>query len=354
LLIAPPLATPLLQMAAACAHAQWALLEHVAAWPGAHVYLPSSGLGALVLAMLGAVWMLAPRGVPARVLGIVLFLPLLLPPREPIGPGAFEAVFIDVGQGLSVLVRTREHALLYDAGARYPSEFDLGKAVVLPSLRALGVTALDRMIVSHGDNDHAGGAPAIAREFPGADLLGGEPYRGDLSLRQCLAGESWQWDGVRFRVLSPTPDLIGAPNPRGDNDRSCVVVVEGEGGRLLLTGDVSTRIEPRIATDVTDATTPLVLAIAHHGSRTSSSEAFIAAVHPALAIVSAGWHSRYGHPHPEVVARFRDAEVPLLNTAGLGALTVGFPAARALVVRAERERRRRYWREPSEPPRGPS
>ena len=350
LLTAAPLATPLLHAAALCAHAQWSLLESIAAWPGAHVYLPESGVGALVLAMLGAIWLLAPRGLPARALGLALFLPLVLPPRDPIAPGAFEAVFIDVGQGLSILVRTRGHALLYDAGARYPSEFDLGKAAVLPTLHALGVSALDTIIVSHGDNDHAGGAPAVAHEYPASQRIGGEPYRGDLPLRQCLGGEAWNWDGVRFRVISPASDLIGAPNLRGDNDRSCVLLVEGEGSRLLLPGDVSTRVEPRIVSAMTTtATTPLVLAVAHHGSRTSSGDAFIAAVHPALAIVSAGWHSRYGHPHPEIVARFGEAGIPLLNTAGLGALRIAFPATGKPAVTAERERRRRYWRERSDP-----
>jgi competence protein ComEC len=350
LLIVPPLATPVLHAAAFCAHAQWVLLEHIAAWPGAHVYLPEAGIVALVLAMLGAIWLLAPRGVPARVLGLALFLPLLLPSREPIEEGAFETVFIDVGQGLAVLVRTRGHALLYDAGARYPSEFDLGKAAVLPTLRALGIASLDRLIVSHGDNDHAGGAPAVTREFPEADRSGGEPARGDLAMRQCIAGESWDWDGVRFRVISPEAESIGTPNARGDNDRSCVLLIEGEGSRLLLPGDISSRIEPRIAEAMPNDARPLVLAVAHHGSHSSSSEAFIEAAHPALAIVSAGWHSRYGHPHPEVVARFERAGVQLLNTAGLGALTIAFPAAGYPVVTAERARRRRYWHERIDPP----
>jgi len=350
LMIVPILATPLLHAAAFCAHVQWALLERVAAWPGAHVYLSEPGIGALLLAMLGAIWMLAPKGVPARAIGLVLFLPLLLPARETIEQGEFEAVFIDVGQGLSILVRTRGHALLYDAGARYPSDFDLGKAAVLPTLHALGVASLDRLVVSHGDNDHAGGAPIVAREFPGAARSGGEPYRGDLAMRQCVAGDAWEWDGVRFHVISPTADEIVAPAPRADNDRSCVVLVEGKGSRLLLPGDISARLEPRIAASLPDDARPLVLAVAHHGSRSSSSDAFIAAAHPALAIVSAGWHSRYGHPHPEIVTRFGAAGVPLLNTAGLGALTVAFPASGKPVATAERARRRRYWRERMDPP----
>ena len=268
--------------------------------------------------------------------------------RETIDDGAFETVFIDVGQGLSVLVRTREHVLLYDAGARYPSEFDLGKAAVLPTLRALGVARLDRIVISHGDNDHAGGAPAIAREFPDAERIGGEPERSGIALRQCLAGESWDWNGVHFRLLAPAPEMLGPADPRGDNDRSCVLLVEGTGSRLLLPGDIGSRVEPRIASQIATGT-PLVLGVAHHGSRTSSGAAFIAAVQPALAIVSAGWRSRYGHPHPEVVERFRAADVPLFNTAAEGALTIEFPATGQPVTHAERERRRRYWRERSEP-----
>ena len=349
LLTIPALATPLLSAAALCAHAQWWLLERMAALPGAHVFLPEAGIVALVFAMLGATWMLMPRGVPARALGAVLCLPLLMPPRMHLEDGAFEAVFIDVGQGLSVLVQTQGHALLYDAGARYPSEFDLGKAAVLPTLRALGVARLDRVVISHGDNDHAGGAEAVASAFPEAEFAGGEPARSDVALRQCRAGETWDWDGVRFRMLSPAPDLLeDLPAPRGDNDRSCVLLVEGDGGRLLLPGDIGTRVEPRVAAEITEGT-PLALAVAHHGSRTSSSEAFVAAVHPALAIVSAGWHNRYGHPHPEVVARYRDSGSCLFDTAGQGALTVDFPAASGPVVHAERDRRRRYWRESSGP-----
>jgi competence protein ComEC len=349
LLTVPPIAAPLLHLAATCAHAQWFVLGNMADIPGARWHLPDAGLGAFVLAMLGALWLLAPRGVPARVLGLLLFLPLLAPSRADIEDGAFEAVFIDVGQGLSVLVRTRGHALLYDAGARYPSEFDLGKAAVLPTLHALGVERLDAIVISHGDNDHAGGAPSVAHEFPDADRLGGEPDRGALALRPCVAGETWTWDDVVFRVLSPAEVGDGPSARDGDNDRSCVLFVEGRGGRLLLPGDISSRVEPRVAREIGAGETPLVLGVPHHGSRSSSGAAFVAAVRPTLAIVSAGWRSRYGHPHPEVVARYRDAGVPLLNTANEGALTIGFPAGSPPFVRAERREKRRYWREPGEP-----
>jgi competence protein ComEC len=295
--------------------------------------------------MLGALWMFLPRGVPLRALGALLFLPLLAPSRVPIGEGAFAATFIDVGQGLAVLVRTRDHALLYDAGARYPSDFDLGKAAVLPTLRALGVAHLDRIVVSHGDNDHAGGVAAVAREYPHAEVIGGEPGRGDIDLRQCLAGESWTWDGVLLRVVSPTAESVGAVRSDGDNDRSCVISIEGRGGRLLLTGDISRRVESWVAAAIGENERPLVLGVPHHGSKSSSSFEFIAALKPTLAIISAGWRSRFGHPHPEVVARYADAGVELANTAQEGALRVSFPAEGAPAAESERDRRRRYWRE---------
>jgi competence protein ComEC len=341
----PLLAKPLLIAAAACAHAQWQLFERIAALPGAHLYLPESGPLALAMAMLGAAWLLSPRGVPARPLALILFLPIVLPAESPPAAGTFATTFIDVGQGLSVLVRTRTHALLYDAGARYPSEFDLGKAAVLPTLHAFGVSHLDRIVISHGDNDHAGGAPAVARAFPEADLVGGEPGRGEIALRQCIAGESWRWDGVRFRVLSPPADALDRTDPRGDNDRSCVLLVEGDDGRLLLPGDASAHVEPRIVSGIGGASVPLVLGVAHHGSRSASSAAFIAALKPALAVVSAGWRNRFGHPHAEVVERFRAAQVPLRDTAIDGALTITFDPGGKPLVRAERERRDRYWRE---------
>lgn len=339
LLACPPLAAPLLALAAAIGHALWWVLARMATWPGAAWYLPAVTPWALGLAMLGAVWLLAPRGTPHRWLGALLFLPLLLPARAPIPIGAFRAWVFDVGQGLSVLVRTDRHALLYDAGARYPSGFDVGAAAVVPSLHALGVRRLDLLMISHGDNDHAGGAGAVLEAFDPPRRLSGEPARMPEPMTPCEAGQSWRWDGVTFRVLNPRGQ------PSHDNDRSCVLLVEGGGDRLLLTGDITRRVEGDVAAAVPPGR-PVLLTVPHHGSKTSSSASFIAALHPALAVVSAGWHNRFGHPHPAVVARYRDAGVPLANTAEEGALRLDFPVgAPAHAWPGERKRRRRYWRE---------
>ncbi|MEO6967421.1 MAG: ComEC/Rec2 family competence protein [Rhodanobacteraceae bacterium] len=191
LLTLPSLGVPLLH---ACAHlvdAQWWLLAKMAAWPLALHYLPEPRTWAFALACAGAIWLLAPRGVPARASAVLLFLPLCWPKIALPPPGGFASTVLDVGQGLSVLVRTRQHELLFDTGAKYPSGFDLGEAVVMPSLHALGVAHLDMLIVSHGDNDHAGGASAVLAAFPGTPAISGEPDRGNVPLRQCAAGQRW-------------------------------------------------------------------------------------------------------------------------------------------------------------------
>jgi competence protein ComEC len=340
LLLAPPLATPVLQLAAVFAHAQWWLLERMATWPGAHWYLPEVGPWALLLATVGALWLFAPRGLPLRGLGLLLFLPLVWPVQRTPDEGGFQAWVLDVGQGLSVVVRTHHHALVYDAGARYPSGFDLGEAVVVPALHALGIDHLDLLMISHADNDHAGGAAAVAQTFSRADRYAGEPGRMPVPMHACQAGQAWNWDGVRLRVLSPPP---GMPGKR--NDRSCVLEVDGTGGRLLLPGDISSRMEPAVAAAMGPAR-PTVLVVPHHGSRYSSDPAFIAALAPRVALVSAGWHNRFGHPHPLVVRRYADAGVPLLNTAVRSAIEVDMPPTGPPAVAVTwRQRHPRYWRE---------
>ncbi len=338
--LCPPAATPVLWLAARLAHAQWWLLEQTAAWPGAQWYLPSVQPFALLLALAGALWLFMPRGVPLRWLGALLFLPLLYPALAPPPAGAFRVWVLDVGQGLSVLLRTQHHVLVYDAGARYPSGFDLGEAVVLPAMHALGIGELDMLMISHGDNDHAGGAETVATAFPQATRYAGEPSRMQIPMQQCVSGQSWRWDGVDFRVLNPAPGQGDR-----DNDSSCVLLVQGPRGRLLLAGDISSRVEPQVAAAVGLGMAPL-LVVPHHGSKTSSSAAFIAAIHPPLAVVSAGWRNRFGHPKPDVVARYAAAGVPLFNTATQGAIPLEFPAdAPARREPGWRLRQRRYWRE---------
>jgi competence protein ComEC len=339
--VCPPLATPVLWLTGWLAHAQWWLFERMALWPGAHWYLPEVQPWALCLATFGAWWLFMPRGVPLRGLGLLLFLPLVWPPLPVPQHGAFQLWVLDVGQGLSVLLRTRQHALVYDTGARYPSDFDLGEAAVLPSMRALGIDRLDVLMVSHADNDHAGGASAIAAAFPAATRYAGEPERMPMPMEPCESGQQWEWDGVRFRVLFPE---AGKNRGKG-NDRSCVLLIEGIGGRVLLTGDISSKVEAQVAAAVGEGEAPVLL-VPHHGSRTSSSAAFIARLRPPLAIVSAGWRNRFSHPHPHVVQRYAEAGVPLWNTAESGAIQLDVTVDGVPTVKETwRQRQARYWRE---------
>ena len=340
-LVLPVLGAPLLHLAGWVMQALWWLLERMAAWPGALWYFPEPGLWAFALALLGALWLLLPRGLPARAFGVLLFLPLLIPQRAPLADGEFEALMLDVGQGLSFVVRTREHALVFDAGARFPSGFDLGDAAVVPALHAIGVAQLDRVIISHGDNDHAGGVAALLAAFPGTPIAAGEPERLRVPSTQCLAGENWNWNGVAFRIVHPHEPLSSKAN-----DRCCVVEVRTGEHALLLTGDISSAVEGDVAVAIAPTAQHTVLQVPHHGSRTSSSAELLAALQLDKGLISAGYRNHFNHPSPLVVERYTAAHVPLLNTAQSGFVDLIFSAsAPPREVELGRRDRHPYWRE---------
>jgi competence protein ComEC len=340
-LVAPPIGAPLLHIADWAMQVLWMLLEKIAARPGALWYFPEPSLWAMTLAMCGAFWLLLPRGVPARALGILLFLPLLWPVRTPLADGEFEAFMLDVGQGLSFVVRTRDHALVYDAGARFPSGFDLGEATVVPALHALGIEHLDRMIISHGDNDHAGGAAAVLAAYPSIPVESGEPGRLTIPATQCLAGESWNWNGVTFRIAHPVLPLAAR-----DNDRCCVLDVRSGNSELVLPGDITAAVEGEVAAALEPVAANLVLQVPHHGSKTSSSQNFLDALTPALALVSAGYRNHFGHPNPGVVERYREQDTELVNSAQSGFVDIRFGAdALPRIIERGRIDRHPYWRE---------
>ncbi len=341
MLVSPMIGAPLLQVAGWAMQSLWWLLEKMASWPGALWFFPEPSLWALALAMLGALWLLLPRGMPARSLGLLLLLPLLWPARTPLAEGEFEVYMLDVGQGLAMIVRTREHALIYDAGARYPSGFDLGDAAVVPALHALGIGHVDRMILSHGDNDHAGGAAAVLAAFPSVPVESGEPDRLQVAAKQCLAGESWTWNSVVFRIVHPH-----LPLSERDNDRCCVIDVRSGDSELVLSGDITATVEDEVAAAIMPVASLLTLQVPHHGSKTSSSAGFLTALQPAYALVSAGYRNHFNHPDPGVVARYTQAGSDLINTAQSGFVHMRFGAHMPLqVIERGRVDRHPYWRE---------
>lgn len=291
-------------------------------------------LWAGLLVGLGALLLLLPRGVPLRGLGGVMLMALWAP-RESVPQGQVDVLQLDVGQGLAVLLRTRTHSLLYDTGPA-KGDVDLGERVVLPVLRKLGVKQLDLMLISHGHADHAGGAGAIGRGLPLSRVLAGEPEQlpEALQAQPCVSGERWQWDGVDFMLWQ------WAQGPAG-NERSCVLLVQAQGERLLLAGDMEAGAE-RAWLAATDAPRIDWLQAPHHGSRSSSTEPFIRAMAPRGVLISRGRYNGFGHPHPQVVARYQRYGMSVHDTALEGALRLRLGSHGEVEgVRAQR----RFWRQ---------
>jgi competence protein ComEC len=325
------------RLAATCFDLSWPLFETLGRSALALWWLPEAHALALPLALLGAFWLLLPRGVPGKALAALLWLPLSWPDRDLPREGEAELVVIDVGQGLSVLVRTAGHSLLYDMGPAVVDGFDAGERAVVPSLRALGVRRLDRAVVSHADNDHAGGYASVIRELPIGAAWRPEGSPEPAEGRRCRAGERWTWDGVRLEFLHPPPHF-----PYLANESSCVLRVETAFGAALLTGDIGEVIEQRLLHQDPSRVRAAVVVVAHHGSAGSSDAAFVQATGAAHALVSSGHGNRFGHPRPEVVQRWEHAGARVAITAEEGALRIGL-RARGTELETRRRAQPRLW-----------
>ena len=326
--------------AAWCLQPLAGLLGLLASWRWASVSLPMPPWPLATMAMAGALLLVLRGPLAWRVWGLPLLMPALLwlPPR-PL-PGEVDLLVADVGQGNAVLVRTARHALLYDTGPRYSPESDAGHRVLVPLLAQLD-ERLDALVLSHSDQDHVGGARAVLAMQPQvplwSSLPSGHPLTRGRQATPCAAGQSWQWDGVRFEVLHP---LAGDDALQGkSNAHSCVLRIDAASGSVLLAGDIEAAQERDL---LQRGIQPVdVLLVPHHGSKTSSTQAFIEALQPRLAVVQAGYRNRFGHPAPEVVARYRSLQVPVLDSAHCGALQ--WQSRSPESWRCEREQQRRYW-----------
>lgn len=329
------LAPPLWQLAAWVLAPLLVLLQALAAWPGAVLQLPAPPLWAGLLAVLGGL-RLALKG-PLRPLGLPLLLPALC--WQPVRPaaGEFALLAADIGQGNAVLVQTAGHTLLYDSGPRYSAHSDAGARVLLPLLQALGLR-LDRLVLSHTDTDHTGGAQALLQAQPQLQLWGAAAP-GRAADAPCRAGQRWQWDGVEFAFLHPLAgENLAALRP---NASSCVLrITSAQGVAALLVGDIE-RPQERALLERAAPLRADWLLVPHHGSQTSSSAEFIAAVAPRWALVQAGYRNRFGHPAPAVLARYEQAGVALVATPACGA--AHWRSAQPEQLDCERWQHVRYW-----------
>jgi len=339
---------------AACAAwlTEWLLqfLEACAALPAALWQQHVPPLWSVLLGLLGALWLIAPRGVPWRAGGLALMAPAFALPAPVPRPGEAWVTTLDVGQGLAVVVRTASRTLLYDAGPQFGADADSGERVVAPYLRATGTTRLDTLVVTHDDVDHSGGAASVIVNFEVDELLSSlsatHPVQSMVpNSRRCGRGLNWHWDGVDFAMLHPAPEDRPA---RKANNLSCVLRVTAGAGRMLLTGDIERPAEDALLARDAAALEAQVLLAPHHGSRSSSSPEFLAAVGPAIAVVPAGYRNRFGHPSADVLSRYAALGARVLRTDLDGAVSVrlGPEGAQASAERAERPR---YWRQLSPP-----
>jgi competence protein ComEC len=314
----------------------WPLLELLARVEGSQWLQHNPPLWTLGAALVGVLLLLAPRGIPARWLGLVWLLPLfLVRPLSP-APGEVRVTLLDVGQGLAVVVQTAGHILVYDTGARLSARFDAGRAVVVPFLRHAGVTHVDMLIVSHGDNDHIGGSASLLAALPVSRVLSSVPERLP-NAETCHSGQAWEWDGVRFEMLHPQADtqLTG-------NNRCCVLRVDTRFGQALLPGDIAAKAERELLMRAAPQLRADILVVPHHGSKSSSTEAFLDTVQPRVALLPVGYRNRYHHPHPLVEARYRERGIALANSASAGAITLQL-GNQGLSLQRYRESDRRYW-----------
>jgi competence protein ComEC len=356
---------PLWQLGAWSVQGLVAVLAPLAAWPLAVWSAAATGTAVLLLGLAAGALLVLPLPWRLRLLGLPMLLPLLLPDTPRPAQGELQILVADIGQGTAVLVRTRHHLLLYDTGPRTSSESDAGSRVLLPLLRAQGDSRIDRLVLSHRDTDHTGGAESVLRGLPVLGSLSSlepdHPLRDRLPGHQrCAAGQAWTWDGVHFQVLHPREEDYGRDLP--PNGLSCVIrVSDARGPRLMLSGDIEAAQEAELlARSPQGALAAPLLLLPHHGSRTSSTPEWLAEVAPRQAIVQVAYRNRFGHPAPVVQERLARMGIPVVRTdrcgawqwpagsyptqgQGQGVYTAGVAADPGI---CERDRRRRYWHHP--------
>jgi len=331
-------------------------LELLAALPDATWQQHAPPTWTVVAGCAGTLWLLAPRGIPGRAWGLLWLLPLFVVRPLPLPEGAFRLTVLDVGQGLAAIVETRRYTLVYDTGPRFSETTDAGGRIIAPFLRASGLPRADGLIVSHQDLDHSGGALSVLQTTPIGWFASSLPADHAIVVRAqqhapamaCVAGQQWTWDGVRFTMLHPTT-VEYADRYAKTNDRSCVVRIDSQYGSALLTGDIEAKTEAVLLRDWPDHLHVDVLLVPHHGSRTSSTVAFVRTVAPAIAVIGAGYRNRFGHPRPDVVARYMAIGARIVRTDLEGALTFTFAADVALLPASARAERGRYWLDTPEP-----
>lgn len=315
----PSVSTVCWQIAAKNFAFLWPLLTKLSYIPTLTWQLPLQNFGfSIFTSLLGTLWLFMPRGLPGRWWGMFGFVPLLFVFPQQVPYGQAEFTLLDVGQGLAAVVRTQQHVLVYDTGAKLNSEFDLGSRVVAPFLQTKGVRKIDTLMISHGDNDHIGGARGLLNKFSAQTIVTSDAQDlAEYQPMQCRAGQQWAWDGVHFTVLHPQVDIYNKKR----NDHSCVLLVQAGNQKLLLTGDIEKHSERQLIAHYGEDLQADIMLVPHHGSKTSSSAEFLQTVRPKYALIPVGYKNQYGHPKEPVLQRYREQNIAVLRTEHDGAIS---------------------------------
>ncbi|QKM61567.1 DNA internalization-related competence protein ComEC/Rec2 [Polynucleobacter arcticus] len=316
------------------------MLAWMANWKWAVTWSNQPAWWAIVLSTIGIVIAIRPGSIQgsatSRAAGLALCTSLFIQPLSHVNlaNGEFRATVLDIGQGTAVLIETKTKRLLYDTGPIQGKD-NAGQRIILPYLRGRGINHIDRMVISHSDSDHIGGAATLLKEISFESMMGSlpstNPLLANLEERKipaipCRFGQQWSWDGVDFRIWHPHEDtLFEEQQNRKPNEMSCVLEVRNRNTSFWLTGDVEKQGEAEITERLTQIVLNhlkdknLIFMAPHHGSKTSSSQELLMALSPDEAFAQNGYRNRYGHPHPTVTARYQGMDIPFYQTPTTGA-----------------------------------
>ncbi|KAF3977290.1 MAG: DNA internalization-related competence protein ComEC/Rec2 [Methylococcales symbiont of Iophon sp. n. MRB-2018] len=313
-------------------------LSEMALLPFATVTLAAPPVYVIGLAVFGVFLLFSPKGIPARWLAFLFILPLIFQSVEKPETGEVEISLLDVGQGLSAVVQTKNRLLLFDTGAKFSEQYDMGDAVVVPFLKHKALKTIDMLIISHGDNDHIGGMHSILKYAKVNKLLTSVSEQLVPDAQSCYAGQSWLWDQVLFEILSPplNKKLISK------NNNSCVLKISAGENSLLLTGDIEENAEKWLIKHAAAQLSSDVLVAPHHGSKTSSSLDFLQHIQAKFVLIPAGYRNRFLFPHRQVLERYKKMNAVVFNTANDGALIVELNPNK-IAVESIRSKQRKYW-----------
>ncbi|MBB1439534.1 DNA internalization-related competence protein ComEC/Rec2, partial [Shewanella sp. SG41-4] len=246
---------------------------------------------------------------------------ILSSPSSSLGSTSWQLHVIDVAQGMAVVLQQGQHGIIYDTGAAY-GEFSYAQRAILPLLASKGIRYIDYIVVSHDDNDHAGGLNVLVEQFPQATLIADFLPSDSALIESPRAAQTCEgelpWRGIQLNFI---PNLLSANS--NDNNSSCVVKLFDGQSSVLLTGDIESQREQALLAVNADIQADILL-VPHHGSRTSSTPAFIDSVNPKLAIFTAGFSNQYGFPKPDIVARYQQQGSKIIQTGHVGQISINF------------------------------